>query len=129
MTSAPGKGNQPTPMLFFETLRGYHNAFAVKAAVELDLFTAIGKSNGTAAEAAKACKSSERGVRILCDHLTALGFLSKNDGHYSLTPDSATFLDSRSSAYMGKAVEFLMHREQFENFERQIGRASCRERV
>lgn len=118
MTSAPGKGNQPTPMLLFETLRGYQNAFAIKAAVELDLFTAIGKGNGTAAEAAKACKATERGVRILCDHLTALGFLAKNDGHYSLTPDTATFLDSRSPAYMGKAVEFLLHREHFENFER-----------
>ena len=118
MTSAPSKGNQPTPMLFFETLRGYQNAFAIKAAVELDLFTAIGKGGETAAEAAKACKASERGVRILCDHLTALGFLTKNDSHYSLTPDSAMFLDSGSPAYMGKAVEFLLHREQFENFER-----------
>lgn len=118
MTSAPGKGNQPTPMLFFETIRSFQSAFAVKAAVELDLFTTIGKGNGTAAEAAKTCKASERGIRILCDYLTILGFLTKNDGHYSLTPDSATFLDSRSPAYMGKAVEFLMHPQQFENFAR-----------
>jgi 2-polyprenyl-3-methyl-5-hydroxy-6-metoxy-1,4-benzoquinol methylase len=118
MTSAPGKGNQPTPMLFFETIRGYQNAFAVKAAVELDLFTAIGKGNGTVADIAKTCAGSERGIRILCDHLVVLGFLTKTDGHYGVTQDSATFLDSRSPAYMGKAVQFLLHREQLENFER-----------
>jgi 2-polyprenyl-3-methyl-5-hydroxy-6-metoxy-1,4-benzoquinol methylase len=119
MTSAPSHGNQPTPMLFFETIRGLHHAFAVKAAVELDLFTTIAKGNSSAGEIAKACSaSSERGIRILCDHLAVLGFLTKTDGHYHLTQDSATFLDSRSPAYMGKAVQFLMHSEQFGNFGR-----------
>src|SRR5215813_12531197 len=117
MTSAPGKGSQPTPMLFFETIRGYHSAFAVKAAVELDVFTAIARSNGTVAEIAKICAASERGIRILCDCLPALGFLSKSGHSYALTPDSAMFLDSRSPAYMGKALHFLMHRDQFQNFE------------
>src|SRR5215471_4001350 len=31
MTSAPGKGSQPNPMLFFETIRGFQSAFALKA--------------------------------------------------------------------------------------------------
>ena len=119
MTTAPRPGNQPTPMLFFETIRGYHHASAVKAAVELNLFTAIGKGNSSVAEITKACSAaSDRGIRILCDHLAVLGFLTKTDGHYRLTQDSATFLDSRSPAYMGQAVQFLMHSEQFENFGR-----------
>jgi 2-polyprenyl-3-methyl-5-hydroxy-6-metoxy-1,4-benzoquinol methylase len=117
MTTAPGKGSQPTPMLFFETIRGLYHAFAVKAAVDLDLFTAIAKTGGTLKEIAGACNASERGTRILCDHLTVLGFINKNNGHYHLTPDSAMFLDSRSPAYIGKAVRFLMHRDQFQNFE------------
>jgi len=116
MSSAPGQGSQPNPMLFFETIRGYHNAFGVKAAIELDLFTAIARSKGTVAEAAKICAASERGIRILCDCLTALGFLTKSGPTYSLTPDSAMFLDSRSPAYIGQGVQFLMHRNQFQNF-------------
>lgn len=118
-TAAPGKGTQPTPMLFFETIRAYNHAFALKAAVELDLFTSIAKGNSSAGEIAKACSAaSERGIRILCDHLAILGFLTRTDGRYGLTQDSATFLDRRSPAYMGQAVQFLMNSEQFENFGR-----------
>jgi len=117
MTSAPGKGSQPTPALLFETLRGYQHAFALKTAVELDLFTTIAKTKGTLPEIAKSCAVPERSARILCDHFAVLGFLSKNNGAYRLTPDSAAFLDSRSPAYMGKAVNFLLHANQFQNFQ------------
>src|ERR1700746_1045302 len=116
MTSAPASGSQPNPMLFFETLRCFQEACAVKAAVEFGLFTASGKTSGHVAEIANTCYASERGTQILCDSLTILGFLSKRDQHYTLTPDSATFLDSRSPAYMGGAVSFLMHRDQLQNF-------------
>lgn len=116
MTSAPASGSQPNPMLFFETLRSFHSACAVKAAVEIGLFTAIAKTSGTAAEIAKTCSASERSIRIICDYLTILGFLTRRDQHYALTPDSATFLDGSSQAYMGGAVSFLMHRDQLKNF-------------
>ena len=117
MTSGPGKGTQPTPALLFETLRGYQHAFAIKTAVELDLFTNVAKTSGTVPEIAKSCAVPERSARILCDHFAVLGFLSKNNGSYHLTPDSAAFLDSRSPAYMGKAVSFLLHAHQFHNFQ------------
>jgi ubiquinone/menaquinone biosynthesis C-methylase UbiE len=118
MTSAPASGSQPNPMLFFESVRGYQNSFALKAAVELDLFTAIAKTNGTTAEIAKACAASERGIRILCDYLTVLGFLTKNHDGYTVTADSAMFLDSRSRAYLGKAIQFMLHPAHFQNFEK-----------
>jgi len=53
--------------------------------------------------------ASERGLRILCDTLTVWGFLNKQGSAYSLTPDSAMFLDRRSPAYLGGAVGFLQH--------------------
>jgi|SRR5579864_142565 len=118
MTSAPASGGQPSPMLFFETVRSFHHAFALRTAVELDVCTAIARTNGTVAEIAKTCATSERGTRILCDYLTVLGFLTKRGDRYALTADSATFLDSRSPAYLGKAMQFLMHPDQFQNFER-----------
>ena len=51
--------------------------------------------------------AAERGIRILCDFLTVMGFLTKNDSHYGLAPDAAMFLDRRSPAYMGSAAHFL----------------------
>jgi 2-polyprenyl-3-methyl-5-hydroxy-6-metoxy-1,4-benzoquinol methylase len=120
MTSAPVSPvntKQPSPMLFFETIRGYQSAFAIKTAVELGVFTAIAKSGGTVKEIAQACAASERGIRILCDYLVVLGFLSKNRTKYALTADSSMFLDSRSPAYLGKAVSFLLHPEQLQNFQ------------
>jgi 2-polyprenyl-3-methyl-5-hydroxy-6-metoxy-1,4-benzoquinol methylase len=106
--------HQPTPTLFFETVQGYQRAYALKAAVDLDLFTAIARGSATVAELARTCKAQERGVRILADYMTVTGFLVKSGERYSLTPDSAFFLDSRSPAYMGKAMTFLLHPAQTE---------------
>jgi ubiquinone/menaquinone biosynthesis C-methylase UbiE len=98
----------PSPILFFETMSGYQRSAAIKAAVELDLFTGIGEGKQTAAELAQRSEAEERGMRILCDYLAAMGFLTKQDGRYGLTQDSAIFLDRRSPAYMGSATEFLL---------------------
>lgn len=99
---------QPSPELFFQTVNSYQRTAAIKAAVELDLFTAIGEGKETAEELAARCNASERGIRILCDYLVIMGFLTKVDGHYHLTEDSAIFLDRRSQAYMGGTLEFLL---------------------
>ena len=98
---------QPSPQLFFQTINAHQRTEALKAAIELEVFTAIGEGNTTAAQIAKRCQASERGTRILCDFLTIHGMLTKQDGQYGLTLDSATFLDKRSPAYLGTAVEFL----------------------
>ena len=113
---------QPNPLQIFNTVQGFQRAFALKAAVDLDLFTAIAKGSTTATEIAKACGASERGVRILCDVLVVMEFLTKAGNQYALTTDSAFFLDSRSPAYMGRAFKFLMHPTQLSRFE-QLGNA------
>ncbi len=41
----PAVGKQPSLELFFETLNAYQRTEALKAAIELDLFTAIGEGN------------------------------------------------------------------------------------
>jgi 2-polyprenyl-3-methyl-5-hydroxy-6-metoxy-1,4-benzoquinol methylase len=98
----------PSPELFFETVRAHERTRALQAAIELDLFTQVAAGRRTAAELAGACRAAERGVRILADYLTILGFLRKRDDRYELTPDSAVFLDRRSPAYLGGTVEFLL---------------------
>jgi len=98
----------PSPELFFETVNAYQRTAAIKAAVELDLFTAVAEGARTPAELAARLSASERGVRVLCDYLVINGFLTKEGGAYGLTPDSALFLDRRSPAYVGGAIEFLL---------------------
>jgi 2-polyprenyl-3-methyl-5-hydroxy-6-metoxy-1,4-benzoquinol methylase len=97
----------PSPDLFFEASAAYQRTEALRAALELDLFTAIGEGRGSAAALAAHCSASEKGIRVLCDYLAFVGFLSKESGCYALTPDSAAFLDRRSPAYMGGTLEFL----------------------
>jgi 2-polyprenyl-3-methyl-5-hydroxy-6-metoxy-1,4-benzoquinol methylase len=102
--AAPG----PTPALFFDTVNAYQRTEALRAAVELDFFTTVGSGKETAEEIATACQAAPRGVRILADYLTIVGFLRKEGDRYTLTPDAATFLDRRSPAYLGGAMDFLL---------------------
>ncbi|HYN23737.1 MAG TPA: class I SAM-dependent methyltransferase, partial [Pyrinomonadaceae bacterium] len=105
--SSPGL-QQPTPELFFQTVNAYQRTEALKAAIELEVFTAIGEGKTTAIEIAERSSASERGIRILCDFLCVLGFLTKDGTNYKLTPESALFLNKRSPAYLGGSLEFLL---------------------
>lgn len=99
---------QPSPELFFQTVNAHQRTEALKAAIELEVFTAIGEGNHTAADIGKRTGSAERGIRILCDNLCIMGFLTKTDNQYGLTQDSAIFLDKRSPTYLGGATQFLL---------------------
>jgi ubiquinone/menaquinone biosynthesis C-methylase UbiE len=98
----------PSPRGFFDTISAFQRTEALRAAIELDLFTPMAAGRQTAAQLAAACQAAERGVRILADFLTIHGLLRKHDGHYELTPDSAVFLNRQSPAYLGSAVDFLL---------------------
>jgi 2-polyprenyl-3-methyl-5-hydroxy-6-metoxy-1,4-benzoquinol methylase len=107
----------PSPEHYFQTINAFHQTAAIKAAVELDVFTAIGDGAATAAEIAKKCGASERGTRILCDFLTVIGFLTKSGNTYALTPESATFLTKRSPAYLGTMTRFLTLPDMYKNMD------------
>jgi len=98
---------QPSPQLFFQTINAYQQTEALKAAIQLEVFAAIGEGKTTAAEIAERCGAAERGIRILCDFLCIMRFLEKHGDRYALTPDSAMFLDKRSPAYLGGAIDFI----------------------
>jgi hypothetical protein len=99
---------EPTPHLFFETVKAYQSTVALKAAIELNVFSAISEGHTNPALMAKRCGATERGVRILCDYLTVKGFLAKSEDLYRLTPDSDTFLNPKSPEYIGSAIAFLL---------------------
>ena len=98
----------PSPGIVFDTLQAYQRSVALRAAIDLDLFTAIAEGSHSLSAIAARIKASEKGTRVLCDYLTMIGFLFKEGDEYSLTPDSAVFLDRRSPAYLGTMANFLM---------------------
>jgi 2-polyprenyl-3-methyl-5-hydroxy-6-metoxy-1,4-benzoquinol methylase len=115
----------PSPALFFDTINAYQRTEALRAAIELGLFTQVASGRRTSEQLAAACRASPRGTRILADYLTVLGFLQKSGDRYGLTPDAAAFLDRRSPAYMGGVVEFLLagdHRESFSHLTEAVRR-------
>src|SRR5947208_2983734 len=103
MSATPG----PTPQRFFEIATAYQKSAAMKAAIELGLFTVIAEGHNTPAAIAGRCRVAERGARILADYLTVLGFLHKSSGVYTLAEDTILFLDRNSPAYAGGSIEFL----------------------
>jgi 2-polyprenyl-3-methyl-5-hydroxy-6-metoxy-1,4-benzoquinol methylase len=110
--------HSPSPALFFDTVNAFERTEALRAAIELDLFTLMASGRRTADELATGCGASPRGVRILADYLTIIGFLCKHDGGYELTPDAAVFLDRNSPAYLGGTLDFLLKPSMRECFTR-----------
>lgn len=102
------QSNGPSPGLFFETINAYQRTQALKAAVEVDLFSPLANGPLTADELATKCDAAPRGIRILADYMTILGFLTKSGDRYTLTQDSAVFLNRQSPAYLGGTLQFLL---------------------
>jgi 2-polyprenyl-3-methyl-5-hydroxy-6-metoxy-1,4-benzoquinol methylase len=116
MSSSP-QPQAPSPGIVFDTLQAYQRSVALRGAIDLDLFTAVAEGNHSVNAIAARIKASEKGTRVLCDYLTMVGFLGKQGAEYSLTPDSAAFLDRRSPAYLGTMANFLMSPHIAEMFE------------
>jgi 2-polyprenyl-3-methyl-5-hydroxy-6-metoxy-1,4-benzoquinol methylase len=114
--STPSASTRPTPEHIFNTLNAYQQSAALKAAIELDVFTAIDEGKQSAEEIAPFTKAAPRGVRILCDFLVIHGFLRKEHDQYRLTVESGLFLSRKSSAYMGTLVGFLVNDRHLQNF-------------
>jgi 2-polyprenyl-3-methyl-5-hydroxy-6-metoxy-1,4-benzoquinol methylase len=113
--SNPGQGLNPG--IIFDTLLAHQRSAALHAAIELDLFRAIGDGPGDVASLARHCSGSERGVRILCDFLTIMGLVEKHEGRYRHTPTSAAFLDPRSPACMASMAKFMSNPQMHEPYQ------------
>ncbi len=109
--------SRPSPEHIFNTLNAFQQSAALKTAIELDIFTAIADGTNTAALLAAKTGAAERGVRILCDYLTIHGFLAKSNRCYSLSQESAIFLNRHSPAYMGTLADFLVSAAHKRNFD------------
>lgn len=99
--------DEVSPNLFLDALLGYQKTAALKAALALDLFSAIAETDGAPDSIGRRVQASSRGVRVLCDYLTIQGFLQKADACYRLTPSTTAFLTKSSPAWMGSVADFL----------------------
>lgn len=106
--NAAGAAETPaTPVLIFEMMQAHQRTAALKAAIDLDVFRAVGEGPGDVGSIARHCSASERGIRILCDFLTIHGVLVKEGGRYRHSPTSAAFLDPRSPSCLASIAQFL----------------------
>ena len=108
----------PSPQLFFDTAFAIQRTCSVKAAVDLEIFTAIKEGQNTLPTLANRCGASERGIRMLSDYLVMLGFLTKSGTTYSLTQDSDMFLVKTSPTYVGGTLKFILSPPLFDGFRR-----------
>ncbi len=91
----------------FDIAMSYQKTAALIAAVKLDIFTIIGAESASLHDLVTRTGASDRGLRILCDYLTVIGLLKKQDSNYSLTHIARTFLDEASSFAVGKIIDFV----------------------
>ncbi len=110
MHSGDGSEGPLSPFLVFEMLQAHQRTAALRAAIDLDVFRAVGEGPGDVASIARHCSASERGIRILCDFLTIHGVLVKENGNYRHTPTSAAFLDPGSPSCLASIAQFLSNR-------------------
>jgi len=112
MSTGTTAGPAVNPGVIFEIFNAYQRTAALRAAIELDVFTEIGKGSHTVNAIAQAIGASPanngRAVRILCDYLVIMGLLAKQGQEYSLGVEARLFLDRNSPGYFGGAARFLL---------------------
>jgi SAM-dependent methyltransferase len=91
----------------FDAFTSYQRTAAMKTAIELDVFTAIGAGGATLATVAERTGASARGLRALCSRLVADGFLTLDGDRYRLAPAAEMFLDRASPIFAGSAITFI----------------------
>ena len=95
-----------TEKSILELARNFMASRVLISGAELDIFTLIAKEPLTAEEIAAAAKAKLRGIVILLDALSALGFLVKKDGRYHTEPSVAPLL---SSTAPGSILPMVLH--------------------
>ncbi len=99
----------PDPGHIMQIGMGFFGSKTLLSAVELGLFTELGKRPMTGAEIAGALGLNARAIPDFPDALLALGLLERSgDGpnaRYANTADGALFLDRASPAYIGGIME------------------------
>lgn len=93
-----------TAEAILEISGAYWKSCTLQAAVELGIFTAIGRETLTAEEIGRTIGGSHRGVPMLLNALTAMGLLQRDGRGYANTEESLTHLSGESPRYVGHLI-------------------------
>jgi len=93
------------PTTIREFAASFQKSRILLSGFELGIFTTIEKSGSSNPEIATALQLDEHASERLLNALASLGFLTKQNGLYFNTPESFTFLSTKSPDYLGG----LMH--------------------
>ncbi|MCK6500647.1 MAG: acetylserotonin O-methyltransferase [Nitrospira sp.] len=88
---------------------GYADSKVLLLANELDLFTAIGRSERRAELLAKRCGTLVEGMTLLLQALAGLGLLRQRGSYYRNTPLGLKFLDGHSPTALTNLLWLLNH--------------------
>ena len=105
-----------SPALVAATLSAFERTAVLRAALDLDVFTAVAEGIDTSTDLAAHCGTAQRGMRVLLDCLAILGFLQKTSGRYRPTPEAAAFLDRRSKTNIIALARFAASAEKFNRY-------------
>ena len=92
---------------FRAALGAYRFPRVILTALELKLFTVMGRKTWSIPKLALALSVSTRGLEILCRNLAAGGLLEKRGGAYRATSFGATVLNAAHPQYRGAYLELL----------------------
>jgi SAM-dependent methyltransferase len=92
---------------FRDAVSAYRLPLVLLAALELDLFTMVGKRSWTVAALAEEMKVSERGLSILCRNLAMAGVLNKKGQCYANSRLGGTMLNAKHPDYRGSYLALM----------------------
>lgn len=95
----------PTPDRIMHLGLGFWGSKTLLTAVELELFTILGRGPMDADALATTLGLNPRGARDFLDALVALGMLERRDRLYLNTPETETFLNKSRPSYAGGMLE------------------------
>ncbi len=99
-----------TPDHILQTGLAFWGSKTLLTAVEIELFTDLAQHPGDLASVQGRMGLHPRGARDFLDALVALGFLKRENGIYSNTPEADLFLDKAKPSYIGGILEMANHR-------------------
>lgn len=101
-----------TPEPIMQIMGGYVASQQLFVANELGLFAALGDGPQPLGDLAEEVDAPARSLRVVADGLAALGLLEKENGRYSNTPATQTFLSGKTPADL-RPILRLNHKVQY----------------
>ena len=95
---------QVTPERIYQFAFGYAPPLVLEAAIRHHVFDVLDSGPKSLKEIQAATGASERGLRAILNFLAGFDFLRKDDGLYSLAPESAAFLVSTKPGFQGGLI-------------------------